>query len=298
MAIVPDSVRRARPLLGTFVELTVFAGGPEAERAIEAAFAAVAKVHRLMSFHDPRSEVSRLNREAARSAITVDPWTFEVLRTAVDLHDRSDGVFDIAVAPALQRLGLLPYHARPPQLPRTSRRGAIELHAAGAVRFRGPWVRIDLGGIAKGFAVDRAVDVLRRSGMAHGAVNAGGDLRVFGAASHKIDLRHPRNPRVAMATVEMTEGALASSGGTFDPYSSAHAGPARVLDPRTGQCPGNVLGAAVRAPSCMVADALTKVVMIDAESADALLAQFQAEALVMSADRGISVSRGWCSRAA
>src|SRR5262249_44419132 len=107
----PDSVRRARPLLGTFVEIRS-AGATRAatERAIDAAFAVIDKFHRLMSFHDPDSDVGRLNREACKRSIVLDPWTYRVLETPLALHHRSSGVFDIAVAPALQRLGLLRHH--------------------------------------------------------------------------------------------------------------------------------------------------------------------------------------------
>src|SRR5215831_4299546 len=109
MPAARDSLRRARPLLGTFVEIAASgAASADMEDAVEAAFAAVARVHRLMSFHDPGSDVSRLNREAKAGAVAVDPWTFEVLEIAQDLHRRSGGAFDIAVAPLLQYLGLLP----------------------------------------------------------------------------------------------------------------------------------------------------------------------------------------------
>src|ERR1700730_4713413 len=103
------STRRARPLLGTFVEIAV-AGAtiPAMQAAVEAAFAAVATVHRLMSFHEATSDVSRLNRDAWSGAIPVHEWTYQVLDTALDLNRRSDGMFDVAVAPALQKLGLLP----------------------------------------------------------------------------------------------------------------------------------------------------------------------------------------------
>src|SRR5215471_15809864 len=108
MQAAPDDLRRARPLLGTFVEIAASgAASADMEDAIEAAFGAVARVHRLMSFHDRGSDVSRLNREAKAGAVAVDPWTFEVLVTAQDLHRRSWGAFDIAVAPVLQYLGLL-----------------------------------------------------------------------------------------------------------------------------------------------------------------------------------------------
>src|SRR6266700_542445 len=107
MATAFDKICRARPLLGTFVEITAAgAPRPEMDAAVNAAFEAIASVHRLMSFHDADSDVSRLNREAPVRAVGVHDWTFQVLQAAVDLHRRSRGVFDVAVAPALQAMGL------------------------------------------------------------------------------------------------------------------------------------------------------------------------------------------------
>ena len=103
------NIRRARPLLGTFVEIAVAGKTLDAaEAAVEAAFSAVATVHRLMSFHETDSDVSRLNRKAASGAVRVHDWTYQVLEAAGDLYRRSEGVFDVSVAPTLQRLGLLP----------------------------------------------------------------------------------------------------------------------------------------------------------------------------------------------
>src|SRR5262245_49914085 len=102
-------IRRARPLLGTFVEIAaVGSDRSELDAAVEAAFAAIAKVHRLMSFHEPASDVSRLNRAAAMRPVRVEAWTWDVIAAAVDLNRRSHGAFDIAVAPLLQDAGLLP----------------------------------------------------------------------------------------------------------------------------------------------------------------------------------------------
>jgi FAD:protein FMN transferase len=89
-----DSVCRAQPLLGTFVEIrSAGADGAAAERAIDAAFAAVAKIHRLMSFHDGDSDVSRLNRDACKRTVVVDSWTYEVLKAALPMHRHSEGCF-------------------------------------------------------------------------------------------------------------------------------------------------------------------------------------------------------------
>src|SRR5215471_10326281 len=112
----PISIRRARPLLGTFVEIAAVGQTFDAaEAAVEAAFSAVATAHRLMSFHEADSDVSRLNRNAASGAVRVHDWTYRVLAAAGDLHRRSGGVFDVAVAPALQRMGLLPGTAPSPR---------------------------------------------------------------------------------------------------------------------------------------------------------------------------------------
>src|SRR3974390_1282514 len=118
MAMASDSVRRARPLLGTFVEIAASGDAQALDAAVEAAFGAVTKVHHLMSFHDPASDVSRLNRDAGDEDVAIDAWTYEVIGAAVDLHRRSHGAFDITIAPALQRLGLPP---APERLPAANR---------------------------------------------------------------------------------------------------------------------------------------------------------------------------------
>jgi len=287
-------LRRAKPLLGTFVEIAVEDAGPHAGAAIEAAFADIAKVHRLMSFHEPDSDVSRLNRDAAAHPVTVNSWTYVVLQAALDLHARSQGAFDIAVAPALRDMGFLPRHddeaACPP---RVGGSDAIELLPARSVRFRDGGVRIDLGGIAKGFAVDRAAEALAGFGVPAGLVNAGGDLAAFGPQPQSIDLRHPCDARRILCKVAVTNGALAASGGSVDPFSSWDVSASRVVDPRTGAPTRDVAGAAVQAPSCMIADALTKVVMIAGEAAAPLLGHFRAAALVVSAAGHISISPDW-----
>src|SRR5262249_13387514 len=153
-----NNIRRARPLLGTFVEIVVSGGEPGTmQAAIEEAFRSIAAVHALMSFHIDTSDVGRLNSTAWAGPVGVHPWTFRVLEAAVDLYRRSTGLFDMAIAPVLQNLGLLPPTKYPcPQMdPLSSGRepattSAIELLSDNRVRFHHPGLRIDLGGIAKG----------------------------------------------------------------------------------------------------------------------------------------------------
>ncbi len=289
------SVRRARPLLGTFVEIT--ASGPERpalEAAAEAAFVAIAKVHRLMSFHEPDSDVSRLNREAATRPVRVDPWTSRVIAAALDLNRRSRGAFDITVAPLLQDAGLLPQAGGDRADEATSAPGAtIEILAGHRIRFHDPGTRIDLGGIAKGFAVDRAIAALQAHGVAAALVNAGGDLAAFGSTAWSIHIRDPRDPRETISAIEISDEALASTGGGFDPISLPLVACTAVFDPRTRAPATMVAGATVRAPSAMVADALTKLVMIEGYSAAALLAHFGASALMVRRDGEIRVTPCW-----
>jgi thiamine biosynthesis lipoprotein len=270
------SARRARPLLGTFVEITAAgASRSDLDDAIDGAFQAVADVHRLMSPHEPESDVSRLNREASARAVSVHPWTYEVLRMAVELYEASGGVFDVTV----------PTHEMGGR--------AVELLAGHLVRLGRPEARIDVGGIAKGFAVDRAVDCLRDHGVPQGVVNAGGDLGAFGPDPHVIHVRDPRDPRFVLCHVELRNEALASSGGSFDPFQSSDAGVTGVIDPRTRTAVRGVQAATVRAPSCMVADALTKIVMVLGEPAASFLAQYGANALFVSAQGGMHVTGDW-----
>lgn len=292
MAIVSDSIRRARPLLGTFVEIEL-AGAPESDMhyAIDAAFDAIAQVHRLMSFHEPDSDVGRLNREAGIRPVRVHAWTFRVLETAVELHRCSQGRFDVNIAPALQAIGLLPSR-KDRATPTQCSPDPIELLPDREVRFRSADVTIDLGGIAKGFAVDRAVATLCDLGIPGGMVNAGGDLRAFGAQARTVHIRDPRHPSRSVCRIEVTDEALASTARRVDLVDGGRSGSSAVIDPATQRPVSLIDGATVRARSCMVADALTKIVMISGSDAGELLESYQADALLVSAD-GVQITSDW-----
>src|SRR5213595_3861025 len=195
-------IRRCRPMLGTFVEIQAFGtNAVELEDAIEAAFLAIAHVQRLMSFNDPESEVTRMNRDACYKRVCVHPWTWRVLKFAQEFYRNTDGIFDITMAGQLVKWNYLPRYG--------ARYGGgswrdIILEATGRVRFRRPLL-IGFGGIAKGFAVGRAVEVLKRNRVTANIVNGGGDLRVFGSASRLVHLRHPAEPKRAAGGVRLRE---------------------------------------------------------------------------------------------
>ncbi len=239
-------MKRLKPLLGTWVGIEVEdLAASRAASAIERAFAAVELVHRLMSVQRPDSDLSRINRHAWRSPVTVHPWTLKTLRWALLVHAATDGLFDCAVGHELGRHGLVAGcsfdRAAPGSL------ADVEITCDGAVRL-GRRIALDFGGIAKGFAVDRAIAVLRAEGVRRASVNAGGDLRVMGDAAQPVHVRDPADPHLLHLAGFLANGAIATSGTDT------------AIDIATRQPVGDGRTWSVIAPRCIVADALTKVV--------------------------------------
>ncbi len=273
--------RRARPLLGTLVDIALTDVAPriDAARAFEAAFAAVARVHRLMSAQDPESDVSRINRSRPGEAIAVDPWTYTVIEAALEVARLTSGLFDPCVAPLLQQAGLLPVFTDQRAASRVdycALRLLVEYHVLKLVP-----LQLSLDGIAKGFAVDRAIEALRAEGLVAGVVNAGGDLRVFGAAPHPIHVRHPACPGQVMFMGHLREASVATSGGCRSRMTSGERELPHIFDPRTGSPVARNMSASVVAPDCMFADALAKAVLLDAEGTRPELARFRATEIIL-----------------
>ncbi|MFT3906260.1 MAG: FAD:protein FMN transferase [Steroidobacteraceae bacterium] len=253
-------IRRCRALLGTFVEVAVPAGR---EAALAAAFARIAHIQARMSFHEESSDLAALRRAEHGTEVVVDPATTAVLALAARLHTRSSGLFDVTIGARLVATGFLP---RPPGVDLRRRTGTaadIQILDDGRIRCRRPLL-IDLGGIAKGYAVDCAVETLLAAGIDRALVNAGGDLRVIG--SDTVHLRGANGSIDAVMT--LTDSALASSSNRH--LRRRHRG--RVSVPHLGAGRVALLtdaAVSVVAPQCAVADAMTKIAM----AAPALAAQ-------------------------
>lgn len=270
----PDlNVRRARPLLGTFVDITACGSDETLVHAgIQQAFAAVEQVHRLMSYHDAQSDVSRLNRKAALHPVRVHAWTYAVLEEAIYLSEKSRGVFDVSVAPVLECWGFLPRSfKRKFDVWQAVQYRQIHLLPNQHVQFSSPDVRIDLGGIAKGFAVDAAVEALQRNGIRSGLVNAGGDLRAFGNVFFRVTIRDPENPGNGLIDLQIKNGALANSGHYFARRCHEGQGVAPIADPKRQASCMSIPAVGVLASTCMRADAMTKICMILGRRAEPLV---------------------------
>ena len=281
-----DEVCRARPLLGTVVEIRATSSNaqPSLHAAVDAAFAAIERVQRLMSYHDPDSDLSALNRNAACTEQRVDAATYAVIESALRIAALSEGAFDPCVGERLERWGYLPGSAATADSRRefAGRWPDVQLLGQCRVRFARPLL-LDLGGIAKGYAVDRAVHTLRAAGVEEISVNAGGDLRVAGARAHTIRLRHPLAPDLSAATLVLQDTALATSAAYYSRRRLPFGEVSALLDPRSSRPYVDNGCVSVRAGDCMSADALTKVVLFAApQLAERTLAACGAQAFVQS----------------
>jgi thiamine biosynthesis lipoprotein len=278
----PD-IARARPWLGTIVAMR--AGGlaeADALAAIERAFAEIAQIHRCMSFHEPGSDLSRLHR-AGGDAVAVDPRTFDVLSRALAFARESDGLFDPGIARQLVDWALLPTPELAGVVDVDASWREIELLDDGRVRLRRPlW--IDLGGIAKGYAVDRALAILRAAGCTHASVNAGGDLARFGESGERVVLDPGGEENHVM--IDLRDGAVATSAGGALAHRVRGRWRGAHLDGRTRRAVGIRQSVSVVASSCCTADALTKIVLADARVAAKLLRAHDAKAWAFDARRG------------
>lgn len=252
-------ITRARPVLGTVVAVS----SDGAEESVRRAFAAIERVHALMNFHASHGDVARINRAPRQAAVHVDPWTYRVLRHAREVSRRTEGAFDVVVPGT---------GARHPD---------IELLPGCRVRLRRR-ARIDLGGIAKGFAVDVAVQALRRSGATRGSVNAGGDLRRFGPTEGLVQVRVPGAPWRSVCLPRVPQESFATSASCFG---------GRVNDLRRGRRLRLAHSVTVCAASCMTADALTKAVALLGPRAS-LLERFGARAFAVDPDGRVYAAAG------
>lgn len=278
----PDGwTTRAQVWLGTLVEVAL----PPTEAGdarFAAAFAAIAHVHRVMSAHDATSDLARIARDAHRRTVIVDADTWAVLELAQQLFAETDGAFDVAIAPLLSRHGLLPPSAagrtRNPRA-RCGGMDALHLVPGLGVRADAP-IALDLGGIAKGYAVDRAVNALRAAGASAGRVNAGGDLRVFGTDHWvPVRVRHPAAPARTMTLFDVRDAAVATSADYFRDARGV------LVEPRTQSLRSYSGSVTVVAPTCALADALTKIVALRPADCATLLARHGAHAFTLG-DQG------------
>jgi len=310
----PEIRGRTETVMGTFVEIKAVVGNrsvEEIDNAIDAAFDAVRRIDSLMSTYKADSEVSEINRRAASEGVLISPETCEVINKALELSRASNGSFDITVMPLLELWGFA--RGRTKAVPSQAEIDGtlacvgyelIDLdQAKREIRLKRDGTKIDLGGIAKGYAVDSAVKSLAANGVSAGMVNAGGDLYCLGSKAPgkpwRIAVRDPVNEEGVLGYVQLADKGIATSGDYQNFFMADGVRYSHIFDPRTGR-PSTVgpHSVTVVAETCADADGLaTAVFVLGPNKGIELLEQLAGvEGLIVSGDEGnlaINSTSGW-----
>jgi thiamine biosynthesis lipoprotein len=255
---------RCKPLLGTFVEIRIEEESSVGFCAIEEAFSTIEEIQKSMSFFDPESEISKLNKEAHLGQIKVSARTFKILNFAKELYRLCDGVFDVTLHRSAKNTSF----------------EDVEIYADQSIFFRKK-LAIDLGGIAKGYAADCAAEAIESFGIKNYLINAGGDLRV-GKKTKKINIRNPKNIHQSICEAEIFDGSLATSSGYFSSYKNSQKNFYPIFKSSKNPLEYKDESASIFSKECMIADALTKVALITKEKSKQIIQHFNAQAMIIN----------------
>lgn len=264
-------VRRTQLIMGTLVEITVSHSNTEIiETVTTQAFDEMKRIEQLMSTYLPDSEISRINRAAGKKAIPVSPEVEEVIREGIFWSEQSGGAFDITVEPLVQ---LWDFDGEKEIIPgkNTLRKTASLVNYKNivikdhTVRLKKRGMAINVGGLAKGYAVDRAISLLRGK-VSNGLVNAGGDLFAFGHKNKQdpwtIGLQHPRKPQDLLAAFAVKNQAIATSGDYQRYFIKDGIRYHHIFDPQTGRPVRLMISATLITTEVMDADAMATAVFV------------------------------------
>lgn len=269
--------RDTQAMMGTFVE--VVSPGEEASRIV---FAELARIESLLSKYKDGSEISRLNKTGE---LSVSFETFYIIEKAKQLSLLSDGAFDVTVGPLLELWGFvsgelnLPSDKEIKDALRLVGQDKIVLNEAdNVVKLKVNGVRLDLGAIAKGFAVDCAVEKLKEAGIRSCLINAGGDIYCLGSRCGRpwrVAVRKPRGRGFA-EYLELEDKAVATSGDYEHCFVNDGRRLSHIIDPRTGgPVSSEVISVTITADDCLTADALaTAVSVLGEKEGDVLVKKF------------------------
>jgi len=297
--------RRSRMIMGTSVEITVSqTDSQRAEIAMTAAFREVERIDLLMSHYRQASEVSQITRNAGIKETQVSPETLEVIERALYFSRLSGGAFDITIGPVFRlwnfREGKIPEEkSLQENLKKVDYRKIKVDRAKSSVYLESRGMELDLGAIAKGYAVDRASAALRKEGVENFLVNAGGDLKVSGAKGDgvpwTIGIRHPRLPSELIAKLRPAQAAVATSGDYEKFFSQGGERYHHILTPSTGLPAPECQSVTVMASSAMDADALaTSVFVLGPKKGFALLEKFpDAHTIIVDRRGSVLLSPHW-----
>jgi thiamine biosynthesis lipoprotein len=306
----PDPARliaRSRVTMGSLLTLTAWtADEPAALTAFEAVFDEFDRLDALMSVWKEGSDIVRLNEAAGRMPVPVHEDVRSVLQTAIQIGDWTDGKFDVTFA-ALADVWKFDHDQdnRVPssadiaaRLPLVDYSQIVVDHAAGTAFVRRAGMRVHVGGIGKGFAVDRGVRLLRSRGLSDFMIQSGGDMYIAGRHDERpwrVGIRDPRGPEGStFATLEVTDVAVGTSGDYERFFIKDGRRYHHLLDPDTGQPARAIRSVTVIAPRAVVADALGTGVFVAGPQAGmkALERMEGVQAVIVTAANDVIVTPG------
>lgn len=275
------------------------AGG---EAAIASVFADMRRIDALMSTYKPESELSRVNAGAAMAPVVVSQELYDLIATSIQYSRLSKGVFDVTYA-SVGYLYDYRAHLRPDDaaiaaaLPSVDYRQLKLDPVTRSIAFGRQGMRVDLGGIAKGYAVDRGIEILKQAGFDRAMVNAGGDTRIIGDRFGKpwmVGIRHPDDKDRVVLRLPLTDAAFSTSGDYERYFDEGGVRYHHIIDPRTGKSPHAVRSATLISDTALRTDGLSKTVFIlgpekGIEFIDTLP---DVDAVVVGADGKVRYSRG------
>jgi thiamine biosynthesis lipoprotein len=294
---------REEAVMGTRIAVEVWHDDPAtAAAAIDAVIAEMHRIDALMSVYKPESQLSAVNRDAAARPVKVDPELARLVARSLEFSEMSAGAFDITYA----SVGYLyDYRARQhpsdaqiqAALPAINWKHVVVDLQASTIRFARPGVRIDLGGIAKGHAVDSGIAILKSRGIENGTVTAGGDSRILGDRRGRpwiVGIRHPDDRERVIARIPLEDAAISTSGDYERYFDEDGVRYHHIIDPKTGKSPSGVRSVTVIAPTSTLAEGLTKSVFIlgPGRGLPLVEARPDCDAVVVTADGKVLYSKG------
>lgn len=241
-----------------------------ANAAIDAVLDEMRRIDETMSTYKPTSEVSKVNAEAAKHPVKITRELFDLLKKAVEFSRITDGAFDITYA-SVGYMYNFREHVKPDEAQIKKALPGVDYHHLIfddknlTIRFSQPGVRIDLGGIAKGYVVDRGIAILQARGISHALVNAGGDSRIIGDRFGKpwiVGIRHPDDANRVIARIPLVDTALSTSGDYERYFDEGGVRYHHIIDPKTGHSASKVRSATIMAPTATQTDGLSKTAFV------------------------------------
>jgi FAD:protein FMN transferase len=294
---IDDGIMGTRMTVEVWTETT-----EQGNQAIDAVLAEMTRLDEAMSTYKPTSEVSKVNVEAAQHPVKISKELFDLLTRAVEFSRITHGAFDITYA-SVGFMYDFREHERPTEqqikaaLPAVNYKHLVLDASAQTIRFTQSGVRIDLGGIAKGYAVDRGITLLQARGITHALVSAGGDSRIIGDRFGKpwiIGIRHPDDRNKVIAKIPLADTALSTSGDYERYFDEGGQRYHHIIDPRTGKSASKVRSATIIAPTALQTDGLSKTAFVlGPDEAMKIYDQLQdVDAILVSPDGKVLYSKG------